>query len=285
MVSVIIVNHNTKELTADCIRSVMRSTKTEYEIIVVDNSPEKRGIFRATHPKIRVVRCRNRGFGHACNIGLRYAKGEYILLLNSDTIVHKGAIDTLSDYLDKNPDAGAVGGKTILSDGKLDHSCKRGLPTPLSSLFYITGISRVFPSSPFFSGYHKTYLYEEEINDVQVLSGAFMMIRRGIMTSINGFDERFFMYGEDVDLCYRTGLEGWRLTYIPDAVVTHFKGQSGLRSGNPKVILHFYRSMWLFYTKNLSEHYNIIVDILVYIAISVMYSLASLRALTGGEKR
>lgn len=284
MVSIIIVNYNTKKLTADCIRSVFASTSSDFEIIVADNSSDKRQVLRTKHPKIRIVRCMNRGFGHACNVALRYARGEHILLLNSDTIVHKGAIDKLCRYLDENDSVGAVGGKTLLADGTLDHSCKRGLPTPVASLFYITGLSRLFPKSKVFSAYHKTYLNENETHRVEVLSGAFMLIRRGIMEKLDGFDESFFMYGEDVDLCHRIALDGWEIVYLPDAVITHLKGQSGLKSRSPKVILHFYKSMWLFYTKNLSDRYNIFVDVAVYLAISVMYSLATLRTIAEGMK-
>lgn len=267
MVSVVIINHNTKKITEECIKSVYENTNRPFELIIVDNSSENAQKIHPHKSNMKVLHCANRGFGHACNLGMHKSSGDYILLLNSDTIVHKNAIDVLSDYLDTHSDAGAVGGKTLLSDGTLDHSCKRGLPTPSACFFYMTGLAKLFPKNPVFARYHMTFLDENSENYVEVLSGAFMMVRKSVMDKIGGFDERFFMYGEDIDLCCSIANEGYRLVYLPEAVITHLRGQSGLSTKNPKVLYHFYKSMDLFYKKNMNQEHSLPINILVSSAI------------------
>lgn len=266
-VSIVIINFNTKRLTEQCIASVIENTSVEYEIIVVDNSSKNKEKYTACNPLIKVINAENKGFGHACNIGMKNATGNLYLMLNSDTIVHKDAIDICAEYLSANSNAGAAGCKTLLSDGSLDHNCKRGLPTPSASLYYLLGLDKKYPDSPKYARYHATYMDENKLNEVEVLSGSFMMIKKEVIDKIGGFDEDYFMYCEDVDLCYRITSAGYKLIYIPTASILHLKGQSGLQSKNRKVIIHFHKSMILFYKKHFKKKYNIFVTIAVYVGI------------------
>lgn len=277
-VSIIIVNYNTKQLTQNCIDSIEKATKIPYEIIVVDNSSDKNKKFTCDKPYIKVINCENKGFGHACNIGMDNATGDYFLMLNSDTIVHDKAIDKCAEYLESHSDAGAVGCKTLLKDGTLDHNCKRGLPTPSASLYYLLGLDKKYPKSPKYARYHATYLDENKVNEVEVLSGSFMMIKSSVIKKIGKFDEDFFMYCEDVDLSYRITQAGYKLIYLPSASILHLKGQSGLYSKNRKVIIHFHKSMLLFYKKHFKSRYNVFVTISVYIGVYLKLILSLIKS-------
>lgn len=278
MVSIIIINFNTKKLTEQCIESIIKSTNCDFEIIIVDNSSNLSEKFSSEQPFIKVINAENKGFGHACNIGMKNASGELFLLLNSDTIVHYKAIDRCVEYINLHEDVGAVGCKTLLSDGTLDHNCKRGLPTPEASFYYLLGLDKKYPKSPKYARYHATYLDENEINEVEVLSGAFMLIRASVIKKIGGFDESFFMYCEDVDLCLRISQAGYKLMYLPFAEITHLKGQSGLNSKNRFVIKHFHKSMLIFYNKHFKKKYGILVTAMVYVGVYLKMWLAYLKS-------
>lgn len=277
--SIIMVNFNTRALTAQCITSVLATTKTPLEIIVVDNSTKFEEKYAATSGCVCVIHAENRGFGHACNIGMNAACGEYFLLLNSDTIVHLGAIDTCIEYISAHEEVGALGCKTLLADGSLDHNCKRGLPTPAASLYYLLGLDKKYPKSRKYAAYHATYLDENEINEVEVLSGAFMLLPRKVIEVVGTFDERFFMYCEDVDLCYRITQGGFKLIYLPTAAIMHLKGQSGLHTRNRAIIRHFHRSMLLFYKKHFRLKYNGFINLLMYTGIYLKMWLELLKSL------
>lgn len=277
-VSIVIINFNTKNLTTQCVESIFNSTHCDYEIIVVDNSSKSEEKYTSNNPLVTVINAQNKGFGHACNIGMKAAKGDCYLMLNSDTIVHEKAIDICAQYMQSHEKVGAVGCKTLLKDGTLDHNCKRGLPTPSASLYYLLGLDKKYPKSPKYARYHATYLDENEINEVEVLSGSFMLLNADVISKIGAFDEDFFMYCEDVDLCYRISEAGYKLIYLPVASITHLKGQSGLQSRNRKVIYHFHKSMLLFYKKHFRKKYNIFITIAVYLGIYAKMGLSLLKS-------
>ena len=274
-VSIVIINFNTKDMTEQCIKSIISSTKCEFEIIIVDNSTKIEEKFTSDLPFVTVINAENKGFGHACNIGMRDSCGDFYLMLNSDTIVHDYAIDTCLEYISEHSNVGAIGCRTMLADGTLDHNCKRGLPTPEASLYYLLGLDKKYPNSPKYARYHATFLDENKINEVEVLSGSFMMLRASVIAEIGGFDEDYFMYCEDVDLCYRISFSGYKLIYLPTAEITHLKGQSGLNTKNRKVIGYFHKSMLIFYNKHYKKKYNIFVTFAVYIGIhaKMLFSL------------
>lgn len=277
-VSIVIINFNTKKLTQDCIDSILQSTRCEYEILVVDNSSKPEEKFSSDLSVIKIIQAENKGFGHACNIGMKAACGDYYLMLNSDTLVHEGAIDRCAQYINTHEKTGAVGCKTLLADGTLDHNCKRGLPTPEASLYYLLGLDKKYPDSPKYARYHATYLDENTVNEVEVLSGAFMLLRASLIQEIGGFDEDYFMYCEDVDLCLRIANVGYTLVYLPDAAITHLKGQSGLSSKNRKVIRWFHQSMLIFYKKHFKKKYNPLVTLCVYAGIYLKMALSLLKS-------
>ena len=277
-VSIVIINFNTKKLTGECIDSILRTTHCDYEVIVVDNSSNPAEKFTSQLDCVSILQAENRGFGHACNLGMKEAKGELYLMLNSDTIVHDGAIDQCVEYISSHKDVGAIGCKTLLADGTLDHNCKRGLPTPEASLYYLLGLDKKHPNSLKYARYHATYLDENKVNEVEVLSGAFMMLRASVIEKTGGFDEDYFMYCEDVDLCLRIAQEGYKLIYYPYASITHLKGASGLQAKTPKVIRWFHESMLLFYNKHYRKKYGPLVTLAVYVGVYTKMSLSLLKS-------
>ena len=272
--SIVIINFNTKSLTEQTIQSILDGTQFDFEIIIVDNSTnESERFYSHENDHVNILHCENHGFGHACNRGVDIAKGEYVLLLNSDTIVEPGSIDKCLEYIEQHKDIGALGCKLVLEDGSLDHGCRRGFPTPINSLFYFAGLDRLFPNSALFGGYRLNYLSTDDIHDVDAISGAFMMMRHSLYTQINGFDEAFFMYGEDLDLCYRIKEQGLRIVYFPCATVKHLKGQSGLNTSSNQVIFHFYDAMLIFYRKHYKEKYGLLMYALISFAVKLKYRL------------
>lgn len=278
--SIVIINFNTRALTEQTVRSVFDSTKeVVYEIILVDNStkPEEKMPEPEDSRVILLTDVENKGFGNACNLGAAKARGEYVLFLNSDTIIHDGALDRCMDYLRSNPGVGGLGIHTLLRDGTLDHGCRRGFPTPMASLYYFTGMDRRHPESRKYGAYRQTFLDENETSDTDCVSGAFLMMPRAVFEQLGGFDERFFMYGEDVDLCYRIKEAGFRVVYFAGASMTHLKGSSGLHTKSKTVIYHFHHAMTLFYDKHYKKKYNFLVTWLVHLGVWLKYRLTLLK--------
>ena len=277
--SIVIINHDTKELTSQTINSVMKTTKTlSYEIIVVDNSDTPSQRYVQDDFCIVLSGMPNKGFGHACNAGARQAAGRYILFLNSDTILHDGALEKCVEYLDSHTDVGALGIRTTLPDGTLDHGCKRGFPTPASALYYYLGFDKRHPESHKYGAYRQTFVDEMQTSEVDAVSGAFMMLPLEAFQKVQGFDEQFFMYGEDLDLCYRIKNLGFRIVYFAQASMTHLKGQSGLHTKSSKIIYHFYHAMILFYKKHYLKKYNFFVTAAVYCGVWLKYWMTLLKA-------
>lgn len=272
--SIIILNYNTKKLTEQAVKSIEISTfGLNYEIIIVDNSNKEDEVFKCpvNSADIHCIKIENKGFSNGCNLGASFARGNCFLFLNSDVIMHPFTLKRSLDYLKAHPEAGALGVKILLSDGTMDHGCRRGFPTPINSLFYFFGLDKKYPENPKFGGYRLNYLDENEISEVDAVSGAFIMMPRPIFEQLKGFDEKFFMYGEDLDLCYRVKEAGYKVVYYPKATMLHLKGQSGLNTKNKLVQYHFYNSMIIFYDKHYGKKYNALVRFLAHIAIRLKY--------------
>ena len=265
MLSIIIINYNTKILTQNCIDSICLNTPNdfEYEIIVVDNSSDEKQIFPSSSA-VKVIRANNLGFGHACNTGAKEANGDVLLMLNSDTLITDDSLMCAYNYLVSRDDIGILGAKLILEDKTMDHGSKRGFPTPSASLYYMLGLDKRFPDNPKFGQYRLNYLSENEINEVDCVSGAFMMIKTPLYEKLGGFDTQFFMYGEDIDICFRAKKMGAKVLFYPKATAIHLKGQSGLHTKSKKVLRYFYDSMTIFYKKNMAKDYNPLVNFAVY---------------------
>lgn len=270
--SIIIVNYNTKELLKQTVQSVIDTARgISYEIIVVDNDSRDGSTVMIKNDFTEVVLIENDenlGYAKANNIGIKRSIGKYVLLLNSDTVVIDNCLSDCVKYMDRNSDIGALGCKVVLRNAQLDHACKRGFPTPEASLFYVLKLDKLFPKSKKFGQYDLTYLSENDINDVDCLIGAFMMVRATVIKEIGLLDEEFFMYGEDIDWCFRIKCAGFRNVYYPVAQIIHYKGQSS-KKRRFMTIYEFHRAMYLFYNKHYRKKYNFIVTGVVYVGIAL----------------
>jgi len=279
-VSIIIVNYNTRQLTLDCLASVYASqTSYQYEIIVVDNASrdDSVGAIQHAYPNVRMIaNSANTGFAVANNQGMDIAGGRYILLLNSDTVVQPDTLHTMVYFMDRHPEMGASGCKVILPDGSLDKACKRGFPTPSASFYYAFGLSRIFPDRPKFNQYQLGHLSPDDEYPVDCLVGAFMLVRRETIEQIGGLDETFFMYGEDIDWCYRIKEAGWGIYYYPRTYIVHYKGGSARRKPL-KITYEFHRAMWVFHRKHYAKKYNPLMNGAVWMGISLKFTLSLLR--------
>jgi len=273
--SIVMVNFNTRELTAQAVSSILEcSPKLSYEIVVVDNSADPRQSYRDSRPNVSVLGgVENKGFGNACNIGAKHSGGKYVLFLNSDTLMHPGTLEQCVAYLEGRPEAGALGERTLLADGTLDHACKRGFPTPSAAFYYFAGWDKKHPGSRKYGAYRASWVDERSVGEVDSVAGSFLMMPRKVFDGVGGFDESFFMYGEDLDLCYRVKEAGYRVVYYGKASVTHLKGQSGLHTRSKTVAFYFYDAMRLFYRKHYAKRYGILVSAAVYAAIRLKYRL------------
>ncbi|MBP2242344.1 GT2 family glycosyltransferase [Cytobacillus eiseniae] len=277
-VSIIIVNYNTKKLTLDCIRSIYDSySYSSIEIFLVDNNSTD-GSLAAIKDKYKdiiiIANSENVGFSKANNQAINLSKGRYILLLNSDTIVKNGTIDVISRFMDENKEVGATGCKVLLPDGHLDQACHRGFPTPASSFYYLVGLDKRFPNKPRYNGYHLSHLNLDEVHEVDCLVGAFMMVRRETIEQVGLLDEMYFMYGEDIDWCYRIKQAGWKIYYNPKTEIIHYKGASS-RKKPYKIVYEFHRAMYLFHKRHFAKKYPFFVNLAVYAGITLKLSFAS----------
>ncbi|MFZ9856852.1 MAG: glycosyltransferase family 2 protein [Roseiflexaceae bacterium] len=256
-IAVVIVNFNTRDLLRMCLQSLATAaTSAELEIWVVDNGSRDQSVAMVTNefPQVRIIEStHNGGFSYANNLAIRPLiqrpdAPEYIMILNPDTIVEVGAFDVLLAYLQAHPDVGAVGPRLILPDGSLDLACRRSFPTPEVSLWRMTGLSRLFPQSRRFGRYNMTYMDPHETIEVDALVGACMLMPIGVIREVGLLDETYFMYGEDLDWCYRFKLYGWRIVYVADALVHHIKRASS-RQRPAQSIVNFYDAMRIFFRR------------------------------------
>lgn len=271
-ISVIIVNYNVKELLENCVNSVLQASKNlSVEIIIVDNnsfdgSVEYINSKFSAQPCIKVIPGKiNLGFAKANNVGVKASSGEYILILNPDTVLQEDTLDKSLAFYKSQPGAGAVTCKLILPNGKLDLACRRSFPTPSVAVYRVLGLSKIFPKSKTFGKYNLTYLNENETYEVDAIVGAFMFIRKDIYERINGFDEDYFMYGEDLDLCYRIKKAGYKIFYFPETSIIHYKGESTKKS-SLSYINNFYGAMQIFVRKNLNTTF-VLMNFLIKISI------------------
>lgn len=278
-VSIIVVNYMTYDITLNTIQSIFDYVKCSFKIILVDNaSPNGEGntlrMYYQNDHRVTFVQSEiNQGFGSGNNLGLGYVDTPYILYLNSDTELTNDCVSAAIDYLNDNESVGAVSAKLITSDGKLDGGCRRGFPTPLNSLYYFLRMDKIFRENKKYGGYKLSYLDENEEADVDAISGAFLFTRKSIIDRIGAFDESFFMYGEDLDLCFRLKEAGYRVVYKPDlGTIIHYKGASG-KKRKWKTIYNFYDAMIIFYRKNYKERYPKWVYYIVCLGVYVMFTL------------
>jgi len=268
--SVIIVNYNVKHFLEQCLHSVYKAAKgIETEIFVVDNNSVD-GSAQLIREKFRdlyfIENKENVGFSRANNQAIRIAKGKYILLLNPDTVVEENTFAKVIDFMENHPDAGGLGVKMIDGKGAFLPESKRGLPTPWVAFYKMFGLSKIFPKSRKFGKYHLSYLNENEIHEIEILAGAFMLMRKETLDKVGLLDEAFFMYGEDIDLSYRITLGGYKNYYFPETTIIHYKGES-TKKGSLNYVKVFYTAMIIFARKHFSGGKAGVFAFIIHLAI------------------
>ncbi len=276
-ISVIIVNYNVEYFLEQCLNAVMKALENvSGEVYVVDNNSIDGSVemVRAKFPHVHLISNRdNRGFSKANNQAMEIACGDYFLLLNPDTVVEEDTFEKVIDFMDKHPEAGGLGVRMLDGKGNFLPESKRGLPTPAVAFYKIFGLSAIFPKSKIFGKYHLGYLSEFETHEVEILSGAFMLMRAKTIQKVGMLDEAFFMYGEDIDLSYRIILGGYKNYYFPKTRIIHYKGESTKKSSINYVFV-FYRAMVIFAEKHFSQKNAKLFSALINLAIYLRASLA-----------
>ncbi|MBC8487299.1 MAG: glycosyltransferase [Bacteroidetes bacterium] len=282
--SIVIVNYNVKYFLEQCLHSVRRAIEgTDSEVFVVDNNSVDGSVtmLQEKFPDvITIANKENSGFSKANNQAIKKARGEYILLLNPDTVVEDDTFVKIIQFMDEHPDAGGLGVKMVDGKGNFLPESKRGLPTPAVAFYKIFGLSRLLPKSKIFGKYHLSFLDKEKTHEIEILSGAFMLLRKSVLDEIGLLDETFFMYGEDIDLSYRITKAGYKNYYFPETRIIHYKGESTKKSSVNYVVI-FYNAMVIFARKHFSPKNARLFSFLINLAVYFRAFLAILNRFFG----
>jgi O-antigen biosynthesis protein len=280
ILSVVIVNYNVCHFLEQCLRSVEKAcANIEAEVIVVDNNSVDGSVpmVREKFPWVKVIANKeNTGFSRANNQAILQSEGEYVLLLNPDTVVEEDTFTKCIDFMDQHEDAGGLGVYMVDGKGQFLPESKRSMPTPAVAFYKIFGLSSLFPGSKRFGRYHLGYLDKHKTHEVEVLSGAFMMLRRAALDKTGLLDETFFMYGEDIDLSYRITQSGYKNYYYPGTRIIHYKGESTKKSSINYVFV-FYQAMIIFARKHFSGKHARMFSLLINLAIYFRAAIAITR--------
>ena len=268
--SVVILNYETFELTKNAIDSIFKySYPFSVEVIVVDNASGDDSLSKLQNyfaGKVTFIASKqNNGFAAGNNQALKKVNSKYVLLLNSDTIVWENTLTDIYNYMENNSDVGACGCQVLLEDNTLDKACKRSFPNVKNSFFRLFHI----PTKSKDDNYNLDDLDDNGCYEIDCLTGAFIFTRKKVLDEIGFLDETFFMYGEDVDFCYRIKSAGWKIVYYGKDKITHFKGASSKKQ-RPKLIYEFYRAMYIYYKKHHAQESNFLVNIVVYFGITLL---------------
>lgn len=254
--SIVIVNYNVEHFLEQCLFSVRKAiANIEAEVFVVDNNSVDGSLkmLADKFPEVKVIANKdNVGFSRANNQAIRISTGEYVLLLNPDTVVEDDTFMKTIEFMDSHPDAGGLGVKMVDGKGRFLPESKRGLPTPATAFYKMFGLTKLFPHSKRFARYYLGHLDNDEINEVEILAGAFMLMRRETLDKCGLLDETFFMYGEDIDLSYRITLAGYKNYYYPKTRIIHYKGESTKKT-SVNYVLVFYKAMEIFVRKHFAD--------------------------------
>lgn len=278
--SIIIVNYNVEHFLEQCLHSVREASKNlSTEVFVVDNNSVDGSVdmVRKKFPEVKLIANKdNVGFSRANNQAIKISEGEYVLLLNPDTVVEADTFEKVVSFMDSHPDAGGLGIQMLDGTGKFLPESKRGLPTPSVAFYKIFGLSALFPKSKRFGRYHLGYLDKNETHEVEILAGAFMVLRQSVLDKIGLLDEDYFMYGEDIDLSYRIIKAGYKNYYYPEARIIHYKGESTKKS-SVNFVFVFYRAMAIFAEKHFSQQNARMFSFLINLAIYLRAGVAIFR--------
>jgi GT2 family glycosyltransferase len=268
---VVIVSHGAEALLRRCLESLRAHpprTATMRVTVVDSGSPDRTpDMVEREFPEFHLLRRANIGFSAANNLVLRASRAGAVLLLNPDTEVYAGTLDTCLERLDSDPAIGMVGAKLVREDGELDHACKRSFPTPLAALAHFTGIGRGAAAGTSLSQYRATHLGDDEPGEVDAINGAFMLCRATAVAQVGLLDEGYWLYMEDLDWCHRFWDAGWKVFYEPAAVALHVKGGSSARRRAPRQEIAFHRGMGRFYRRFDAPNANPLLNAAVYLGI------------------
>jgi N-acetylglucosaminyl-diphospho-decaprenol L-rhamnosyltransferase len=276
---VVVVSYRCEALLRDCLQSLVANPPAgSIDVHVVDNASGDgtAEMVRREFPDVRVtVNEDNLGFGAANNIGIAAGSAPYVLVLNPDTRVEPGALDALLAVMENRPEVGMAGPRLELDDGSFDHASRRSFPTPLGALGHFTGLGRRQGSPAALSQYRAP---DVESGPVDAINGAFMLIRRAALEQVGGFDERYWMYMEDLDLCYRFAQAGWSTWYEPSVTVAHVKAGTSGEHRSLRLTYAFHYGMFRFYRDHYAPERNALVNGAVYAGIAVKFVLAAVRS-------
>jgi GT2 family glycosyltransferase len=275
--TVIIVSYNVNHFLEQCIKSVIKASHSlNVDIVVVDNCSEDDSVnmIRNRFPEVKlIVNPDNKGFSKANNQAIRQSDSDYVLLLNPDTVLEECALIRTLGFMESHPEAGGLGIRMIDGQGYYLPESKRGLPTPWASFCKMSHLSQLFPRSAFYNRYHAGNLSENETNKIEVLAGAFMLLRRKVLNEIGLLDEDFFMYGEDIDLSFRITKAGYFNYYFPEASMIHYKGESTRKSSLNYVHL-FYGAMLIFARKHFVGKNELLLSLVILPGVYFRASIA-----------
>ena len=278
--SVVIVNYNVAYFLEQCLNAVLAASKElKVQVFVVDNNSVDGSVemLQSKFPQVHLIANKeNVGFSRANNQALAISDARYSLLLNPDTVVEEDTFSKVVAFMDEHPDAGGLGVRMVDGKGRFLPESKRGLPTPMVAFYKIFGLSKLFPKSKRFGKYNLGYLSEFTVNEVDILSGAFMLMRKETLEKVGFLDETFFMYGEDVDLSYRIQLGGYKNYYFPETKIIHYKGESTKKSSVNYVFV-FYKAMVIFAKKHFSQKNAKLISLAIHMAIYLRASISIIR--------
>ena len=271
LVSIVIINWKTPDLLAKCLDSIKEVDQNfdSFEHLVVDNNSGDGSVemLREKYPYVAVTaNSDNLGFSKACNQVIPEAKGKYVLLLNPDAIITENAITNLVNFMEEHPDCATAGPKVLNADGTLQLACRRSFPSLEASFYRLTYLSRIFPNNPRLAKYNLTDADPDKTIEVDALSGSCMIVRKDVIDKIGLLDEDIFMFGEDIDWCWRMKEAGWKVFYTPLSVVYHIHGAAS-RKRPVGTTINLHKGMEVFYRKHLAKNYWPPVNLLVYGAI------------------
>ncbi len=281
--SIVIVNFNTKDTLRDCLINLTNKYENK-EVIVVDNSSldGSYDMLKLEFPWVISIKSENRGLAHGYNLGIDASSGDYLLFLGTDAFPGEGVLERMVDYMEFNGLVGAATPKLVLQDGNIDLDCHRGFPTPWVSFTHFSGLERLFPKTKLFGGYFLGYGDLTTEHEIDLCIAHFMLVKKKVINIVGLWDEKFFVYGEDVDYCYRIKQAGWKIMYLPQYTVTHLKGVSvGVRKETKNITkatpevrksmrIASVDAMELFYKKHLETKYTKFINNLVYLGISLI---------------
>jgi len=279
LVSALIVSYNVKGLLLKCLEAFYAHADLPVEVVVVDNASTdgSAAAVASEFPQAVVLaQPRNLGFGRAANVGLERCQGRFVLLLNPDVTVNPQAVGRMADFLMSRQDAAAVGPRLVFPDGRLDPDARRSFPLPRTLFYRTVGLSRLFPKSKVFGRHNMGHVPDTDVHEMDAGTAACLMVRMAALDRVGFFDPRYFMFGEDIDLCYRLKLGGWKVFYLPSASAIHHKG-AAIKQAQSRMIYEQHKAMWSYHMKHHADDISAFGNGLVWAQIWGRYAAAAMR--------